>query len=287
MGLIASSTALSACDLVTRVSTEIWGHMKMAYDLKISLHEPTITQLLGLDLARFGRGWSSVELPSQRQEAKTGADIYLVVQDHRRRRVVLLLQAKRLDVDALVYRYFRMAQADRLIDTANGEDPFDWGVRAIPGYLCYNYWSGRNLPRRPGLTPTPGCKGRACSAPKEWFGCTFAYADKLLELAVNVLHPNQLEHIETISFPFRCLFCCSHGRNSSITENLVAGYLEAIEPPDSAVASVDTQRTSLQPEAFFANADEDLSHSLTTAVRKYPEKFKRTAAIWVYDQTRE
>jgi hypothetical protein len=193
------------CKISKNISSQIWRDIRDSEKFGVNIGEESITDNLLLKIARCREVDIAVYKFSKKEEARQGADWqWFFSSSSGNKHFGMRVQAKRIDVHSLSYRYIdheikdgsgrKHLQVDLLIEDAKRNPKY----KLYPLYFFFNYWNDRSISRR----LSNRCNTRVGGS----LGWTFASAQDVRPLAIarkKQLDPDLLE----VSYPIRCLFC--------------------------------------------------------------------------------
>ena len=200
-GYVPPSGVLSPCQLFDSLAGTTWDWLGCARDVKLSISEDSITDIIALEIARARLNGVKVTMVTKRIEGSTGFDWMWFIARRGRGYVRYAVQAKKMKIDKTDnYSYpirYRSGSEYQLCKLKR----FAQSVGAIPLYCFYNHVDSTTARQHWNCRQPPGPYG------VRHMGCTLA----ALQVVKAVHAPGHTKNFTAVhkhrsAVPWRCLF---------------------------------------------------------------------------------
>ena len=213
-----------------QIAVDTWDRLEQSQIHDVRLGEETLTDLLTLDFVRRAPKGAKLYQKSKTEEARTGADLEILVEVENKKYIAIVIQAKKL---------YSSGRYDHLYAKVSGTNTYQIDIleeysrqtQAMPLYLLYNFVEGaekyyehdENWPR---------CNCDMLENIKH-LGCTLEPIWRIRE-AINTHGGRNFHSIHNISnlFPWHCLFNCKEKAGiMSLIEHIKSRRLKDYRKP--------------------------------------------------------
>ena len=189
-----------------QIAADTWDRLEQSQIHDVRLGEETLTDLLTLDFVRRAPKGVKLYQKSKSEEARTGADLEILIEVDDKKYIAVVIQAKKL------YSSGRYGHLNAKISGTNNYqidilEEYSMQTQAIPLYLLYNFVeAAEKYYKYPENMPWCNCD---MLENIKHLGCTLVPIWRIRE-AINTRGGRNFHSIHNISnlFPWHCLFNC-------------------------------------------------------------------------------